>query len=236
MIKSFLTHSQVIQGEPALDDYLRSDQINFDDIRIEAFSDMLKELIDQNLDMKLMCLPLVLQESATKTAAFTGEDSDIDYAQRTRLELKVTALTGDAVFSIEGTNDNETYETIDVISGSSISDSMAVTITGTTNYILTGVYKYYRLNLLSIGTTVTYSANLYENTYSIIHRELTRKKIYGSLMAQQGDVWAGKYLYYRDIYDSLLKTSKFYYDSDDDGDYSEYESERNLNVNVVFRP
>jgi len=238
MIKTFLTHSQVVQGEPALDDYLRSDEVNFDGIKNEAFGDMLKDLIDQNLELKRMCVPLSLQASVTKTAAFDGAISDEDLGQRTRLEIKVTTLTGNAVFSIEGTNDNgTTYEEVEVLDSSNDSyTNFAITTIGTFVYSLTGIYEKYRLRLLSIGTTITYSAKLYENTYTILHRDLTRKKIYGSLMAEQGDLWAGKYVFYRESYDTMIKTSKFYYDSDESGDYSEDESEKNLNVNVVFRP
>jgi len=237
MIKTFLTHSQVVQGEPALDDYLREGQMDFSLIKQEAFGDMLKDLIDQNLELKRMCIPLSLQASVTKTDAFTGAISDEDLGQRTRLELKVTAITGDAIFAIEGTNDDgTTYETIELITEDGTATAFGVNATGTFIYSLTGIYDKYRLKLLAIGTTITYSANLYENSYTILHRELTRKKIYGSLMAEQGDVWAGKYIFYREIYDSMLKTSKFYYDSDESGDYSEDEAEKNLNVNVVFRP
>ena len=169
MIKSFLTQEMVIQGEPALDDYLRDDQVNFDDIRLEAYEDMVKDFVDMNLNMRKLCIPLSLKTSGAVTEATNGTITDEDYAQRNRLLIDVTALTGTAVFELQGTNDDgTTYVTIKVInkSGQTLS-SIPVTEIGEYVYYSTGFYKKFRLNLLSITTTVTFSAELYENLFTL---------------------------------------------------------------------
>lgn len=239
MIKSFLNEEMVIQGEPALDDYLRSDQIDFDNIRLEAFQDMVKDFVDMNLILRRLSVPLALQASQTLTAAADGTISEEDYAQRGRLELKVTGLTGTAIFQLEGTNDDGvTYYAVEVVDkDGTVSDNIAITAIGTYDYFMNGYYKKYRFNLESIDTTVTYSASLYENIFTILHRDKTRAKIYKSLKAIQGDIWDGKYKEYLNNYERMLTGSKWYYDSDEDEKINESESDKeSFSQYVVFRP
>ncbi len=239
MIKSFLTQEMVIQGEPALDDYLRSDQVNFDDIKLEAFQDMVKDFVDMNLILRRLSVPLAVQASQTLTAIADGTITAEDYAQRGRLELKATGLTGTAIFQLEGTkNDGTNYYPVEVVDiNGSVSETLTITATGTYVYFLNGYYKKYRFNLESAPTTITYSANLYENIFTILHRDKTRAKIYKSLKAIQGDLWDGKHKEYLDSYERMLTNSKWYYDSDEDEEISESESDKeSLSQNVTFRP
>lgn len=239
MIKSFLTQEMVIQGEPALDDYLRSDQVDFDDIKLEAFQDMVKDFVDMNLILRRLSVPLAVQASQTLTAIVDGTITDEDYAQRGRLELKATAITGTAIFQLEGTNnDGTSYYPVELVDiNGNVSETLTITATGTYVYFLNGYYKKYRFNLESAPTTITYSANLYENIFTILHRDKTRAKIYKSLKAIQGDLWDGKYKEYLDSYERMLTNSKWYYDSDEDEVISESESDKeSLSQNVTFRP
>lgn len=238
MIESYLTHEMVIQGEPALDDYLRSTQVDFNDIKQESFTDLLKDLKDQNLRLKRLCTPLSLQSSVTKVAVFDGAISSQDYVERLRLVIKVTALTGNAVFTLQGSDDSGTnYYDIDLVDNE-IATSSSVTITeaGTYTYSLTNVYDKYRLRLISIGTTITYSSYLIEDTYTTLHRDKTRMKIYGSLMANAGDVWESKYKYYEQSYLSMLANTKFVYDSNESNTIDEDEADEPINNIVSFRP
>lgn len=238
MIKSFLTQAIVIQGEPALDDYLRSDQINFDDIRLEAYQDMIKDFIDMNLIMRRLSVPLNLADALTKTAQFDGVITDEDFAQRNRLTIKVTSITGDGLFKLQGSNDDGvSYTTVELIDeGGTQSETASVSATGEFVYYCLRFFKKYRFYLASIGTTITYSADLYENIFTLLHREKTRSKIYGSLKATGGDVWEGKYKEYMTSYYDMLKNSRYYYDEDEDEEISVAESDKeSLSSNIVFR-
>lgn len=239
MIKSFLTQEMVIQGEPALDDYLRSDQIDFNDIRLEAYREMVQDFINMNLILRRLSVPLSLQTSTTQTAAYTGSLSDEDYAQRGRLLLNITAITGNGQFRLEGTNDEGTnYYTVELttISGTT-SENVSVSETGSYVYFMNGYYKKYRVKVISIGTTVTYTADLYENLFTDLHLLKTRAKIYKSLKAIEGDVWGAKYKDYLESYNEKLSSSRYYYDTDEDEEISESESDKEaLSQNVVFRP
>ena len=236
MIESYLTSEMVVQGEPALDDYLRSTQTDFDDIKQESFGDLLKDLIDQNLKLKKLCTPLSLNTSVTKTAAFNSTLSDEDFAQRLRLVIKVTAITGDAVFTLQGTDDaGVNYTSISIVDNDvSSATSHTISAIGTYSYSLTNLYDKYRLQLISIGTTITYSAYLIEEAYTTMHREKTRMKIFGSLIANGGDVWESKYKYYEQSYLGMIATTKFTYDSDESGDIGEDEGEGNINQTIDF--
>jgi hypothetical protein len=227
MIESFLTHEMIISGEPALDDYLRSDQLDFTSIKDESFNEMLKDLIDQNLDIKKLCKRLSLQTSVTKTAVYTGVKSDEDYAQRLRLVIDVTAITGAHSFTLQGT-DNDGVNYYDVSTGLTLSKK------GVYTYLISGMYKKYRLNLVVSGTTITYSSYMIEEQYTILHRLKTRADIYHSLMAAQGDMWQGKFEQYLMKYEKSLSDTKFHYDEDDSGEISEGEGESNINENVVW--
>lgn len=238
MIESYLTHEMVIQGEPALDDYLRSTQVDFNDIKQESFTDLLKDLKDQNLRLKRLCTPLSLQSSVTKTAAFDGTISAQDYVERLRLVIKVTAITGNGIFTLQGSDDGgTTYYDVDLVdSNFATSDAVTITETGAHTFLLTNVYDKYRLQLVSIDTTITYSSYLIEDTYTTMHREKTRMKIYSSLMSTPNDVWDNKYKYYQDSYLSMLSNTKFVYDSDESSAIDEDEANANINQTITFRP
>ena len=227
MIESFLTHEMVISGEPALDDYLRPDQLNFDSIKDESFNEMLKDLIDQNLDIKKLCKRLSLQSSVTKTAAYTGVWSDEDFAQRMRLVIDVTALTGKSSFTLQGSDDGGT--TVYTVLTGLITPKI-----GKYTFLISSLYKKYRLNLTTAGTTTTYSAYLIEEQYTILHRLKTRAGIYHSLKASDNDLWQGKFEQYLMKYEKSLADTKFYYDEDDSGEISDGESENNINETVVW--
>lgn len=238
MIKSFLTHELTVRGEPALDQYLRDSQTDFTDIAKETFGDLLKDLKDQNLKLKRLCTPLSLQASETKTTAFDGAISNQDYAERLRLVINVTAITGNAVFSLQGSDDNgTTYENVSVVDNDSLSsETITINQAGEYSFSLTNLFEKYRLRLISIGTTITYSSYLIEDTYTILHREITRMRIYGSLMANPNDVWESKYKYYTDSYMGMLANTKFAYDTDNSGDIDEEEGDININQTITFRP
>ncbi len=226
MIESFLTHEMVCKGEPSLDDYLRRDQIDFSEIISETLGDMIQDLIDHNYEVRKLCKQLSLQSSVTKTAAFEGTITDYDYAQRTWLVINSTAQTGNAVFKLKGSDDDgTTYTTI---------LTKSITKAGKYNYQFFDIYKKYKLDLISIGTTITYSSYLLENIYTRMHRELTRAKIYESLKAEEDDMYGGKYQEYMDRYKSLVNDSRLYYDEDDSGQITLPEQEENSH-DVVFR-
>src|SRR3989304_766403 len=239
MIESYLTQAMVIRGETALGDYLRTGQTDFGNIRKEAFTDLMSDCINRGIDIKRLCKRLYLESTAlTKTAAYDGVISDQDYAQRMRLIIPVTANTGDAVFTLQGTDDEGVnYFDIALVSDDGTSGT-TVTITDNQpddySYLLTSLYKKYRLKLISIGTTITYSKPyVIEEIYTTLHREKTRSNIYRSLISDMGDDFKGKYDLYQECYNKLLTEAKMVYDVGDDEEITEDEAKRE-SQNIVF--
>lgn len=234
MIESFLTQNLITRGEKAIGDYLRSDQSDFSDIWKESFGDMMLEFDTMDLKVKQLCERLSLQTSVTKTATFTGSLSDQDYAERMRLVIPVSAITGNAVFTLQGSdNEGSNYTDIEMIADDSTSatthtlSAVKIGVDSASFQMLDSKEKY-RLKLISIsiGTTVTYTAYIIENIYTVLHRDLTRMQIYETLMGRDREKWIGKFEEYEKRYNRRLADGIFRVDYSDDQAISEAEGEK----------
>lgn len=224
MVETYLTDSLVIKGNPSLDEYRRTDQPTFEDIMAECWDDVLNDLIDMQMDVKKIYKRLSLQTSVTKTASFTGTLSDEDYAQRRRLLISSTQ-TGTAVFSLYGSDDDGVTNTL--------VDTYTLIESGSYNFRINMMYKKYRLDLISIGTTITYTADLVEDCFTDLHRDLTRSRIYEDLYSSSTDpVYKEKAEMMRSRYEQRLNTIKYSYDSDDSGNISEDEADEKITQTI----
>ena len=232
MVESFLTQNLLTRGETAIGDYLRTGQSDYSNIWKESFADMLLDFDTMDLNIRQLCERLSLQASVTKTAAFTGAISDQDYAQRMRLVIPVSAITGSAVFTLQGSDDEgSNYEDITMVaddgdSGTTHTISAIATGDRSNSYIITRMYEKYRLKLISIGTTITYTAYMIENIYTTLHVYKTRANIYRSLVATVGDEYQGKMEQYDIVYDKLMSTGRLRVDYSDDNEISEAEGDK----------
>ncbi len=239
MIESFLTQNMLVRGETSIADYLETGQSNYGNITKESFADLLLDFDSMGLEIRQLCERLSLQTSATKTAVFNGTKSKQDYAQRMRLVIPVSVVTGSAIFTLQGTDDEGvTYADIEMISDNGDSGTTktisAVAIGDDANsFSITRLYEKYRLQLISIGTTVTYTAYLIEEVYTSLHRDRTRANIYRSLMANEGDIWSGKFEEYELKYNKRLSEGRYRVDYTDDGEISKAEGDKIIR-NVRF--
>ena len=235
MIESFLTENMLERGETAISDYLRSGESDFSNIWKESWTDIKQDLINRRYNLRNLCKQLEIQSSVTKTDTFTGNKSDTDYAQRMRLVLDCTAITGTFIFNLQGTNDNgDSYETISLLSDDgSESTDLSITEGTKTSYLLSGLYKNYRLNIATAGTTITYSAYLIEEIFTSLHRDKTRANIYRTLMSRNLD-YVDKYNLYRDMYMDGLENGRIIVDYDESGSIEEEEGK--VIQQVVLRP
>ena len=188
MVESFVTQNLLTRGETSIADYLETGQSNYANLWKESFADLLLDLDAKGLKIKQLCERLSLQTSVTKTAAFSGSISSEDFAQRMRLVIPVSVLTGNAIFTLQGTDDSgTTWADIEMIADDGTSATThtisAVAIGDDANsYFFTRLYTKYRLKLISIGTTVTYIGYLIEEVYTSLHRDRTRANIYRSII------------------------------------------------------
>ena len=239
MVESFVTQNILVRGETAIGDYLETGQSDYSNIWKEAFADLLLDLDSMDLDTRQLCERLSLQTSATKTAAFNGSASDEDYAHRMRLVIPVSAVTGDAVFTLQGTDDaGTTYADISLVgddgtSGTTVTISAAAVGDSANSYLITKLYKQYRLKLISITTTVTYTAYMIEEIYTALHRDRTRANVYRSLKATDGDIWNDRWEVYELMYKDRLSTGRFRVDYTDDNEISKTEGDKVIS-NIRF--
>ena len=238
MIESFVTQNMIARGETAVADYLRTGQTDYTKLLNESWTEVMRDLINRNFDIKLLCNRLVLQDAVTKTDVFDGAITDEDFANRMRLVITVTNMTdpGIAVFTLQGTDDEGvTYSDVVVINDTDSSDS-AITITaiGVTSYILMKQYNKYRLKLTTSPATITYSSFMIEDIYTELHLRKTRENIYRSLISAQNDDYDYKRGIYEMSYNKLLEIGKMPYDVDESGTIEEDEGSR-VSSNIVFR-
>jgi hypothetical protein len=239
MVESFVTQNMVARGETAIGDYLETGQSDYSNIWKEAFADLLLDLDAMDLDTRQLCERLSLQTSVTKTAAFNGTISSEDYAHRMRLVIPVSAITGNAVFTLQGSDDSgSTWAAIQMVADGGTSAtthtiSAAATGDSANSYSITRLYKMYRLQLISIGTTVTYTGYMIEEVYTALHRDKTRANIYRSLKMAEGDIWEDKWASYELMYNKRLAEGRLRVDYTDDNAISEREGDRVIS-NIRF--
>ncbi len=220
MLSSFVNTKYLTDLDPTIGDYIRTDdsvdgsgKLDASTYITKAFSQLMSDIVDRGKEVRLLCKKLALDTSVTKTAAYTGTKSEIDYAQRFRLVVDVTSVTGAASFTLQGTNDSsaETWTNI-------ISLSVANGATGNSTSLFTDSYKYYRLNLDSIGTSITYTAYLIEDHYEKPHAYYTLYLLFNRLRNMRSDdVFADKSSEYLNMYHQKVDSMRMYYDINDSG-------------------
>jgi len=232
MVESFLTQAMITATETSLGDYLITGQSDYSNIWKRSFSDMLLDLDSMDLDTRQLCERLSLQAAVTKTAAFNGAISKEDFAHRMRLVIPVSVATDDAVFTLQGTDDNgTTWAGIEMVADDGTSATTHTISTAaigddSNSYLIMKLYKQYRLQLISIDTTTTYSAYLIEELYTTLHRDKTIADIYKTVKAASGDNWQEKWEAYELMYQKRLSQGRFRVDYSDDNEISEAEGDK----------
>lgn len=223
MLRTYVTHSELLKYEPRIDDYLASDQNDYTDIIASAKEILTQDLKSNKLELKKLCVPLVLHTGA-ETTSDTGVTKE-DLIERRFLVLTISALSGTATFTFKGTNTqggtpDNTIKTV------------VITETGEYTYIFDEVYKYYSLDY-SGTTSCTYTAWLVEESFYLAHVYLSLNRIYQQNRHRiNGNVWEVKAEYYNQLYETQMRNIVHSYDSDLDGDTDEGEME---NIRVTFR-
>lgn len=220
MIKNTVTTEDIFELEAGLVDFLRSDQTDYDTQIEQAYNIMLLDLRNIGYDLRLLNTPLDLG-SNTSSSSVTGDVSSKDYLNRNLLTIVCTSVSGNAMFSLYGSDDKSTWN--DVLTDKVINES------GTYNYVINLFYKYYRLDKTNSVQT-TYSAYLSENVYYYMILYKSISLISNSLRRLPNrNNWEDKYIEYEEKYKALLNGASFSVDVDEDGSIDSDEA-RNSNV------
>lgn len=208
MIITKVTYADLLKYEPPI--VRRGDPSNtyideYEDFITKAKDVLTSDVKSMGYKLRYLCTPLTLTPN-TK--------SEADYIERTRLVVVVTANTGEAVITLQGTNDesDETYSDVGTIT---IEDQV-----GEQTLVFESINKYYKIS--STGT-VTYTAYLVERSFELPLIYLALRMLFSSKSKIANDDYYNKSEQYRMEYESIMKSNFFSYDSDEDGKADEDE-------------
>jgi len=219
MIENFITQARIIQGEPALEDYLRSGQSSFNEVSAEAYDEYLCDMKDRQIDLRRLGLRLDLPDDESVSAE--------DTVERRRI---VITTDGAMVFTLKGCKTADgTFEDV---------SDIVITAAGEHTELFYKTFKFYKLERTD-GTGV-YSAYLYETTFDYPLLYLIRSKVYFSIYHRSGDdAFREKSEHYKKEYQMKVAdkpASHYYYDFNDDGKVSDYEASKPAVHKITIRP
>lgn len=221
MLKTYVTHADLLKFEPRVDDYLASDQDDFTDIIASAKEILTQDLKSNKLELKKLCTPLELQATVAATTSNAGTKVE-DEIERRFLVITVTAISGTATFTVLGTNSSSTEPDQAVL-------TKVITATGTYTELFDNVYKYYTIDYA--GTTCTYKAELVEESFYLAHVYMSLNRVYQQMRHRVGSTWESKADYYMQLYEVMMKNIVHSYDEDLSGDV---DKEETSNIRVTF--
>lgn len=225
MVETHINLERLLIYEPSIIDFQREDEIDAESVVSEIIQSCKDKLISdikkRGHDIRRLCKRLYLQASVTKTEAYTGVESDEDYAERLRWVVKVTSITGAVIFYLEGRNSSSDSYT-----------SLANTVVnknGTYTLLVNtedhDPYKFYRVRIGGDFTTVTYESYMVESSFEMAHIYLSLWGFYNRIRYRiSSDVFGQKANEYLKLYEYELDTLRYYYDRNDDGDISSSEN------------
>lgn len=206
MIRTYLSHIDLIKQEPRLHDYLSDDQINYDLLIDQAKLILEQDVKNKGYKLRWLCTTLPLTD---------GTKSVLDKFERTRLVVNVSALTDEATFILSGTNDDSDETYTEILNGIGIAEK------GIHEYSFSQTFNYYKLDATG---TVTFTAFLVEKSFELVHLYLSLALVYKQLQALEGDMWNSKAEYYYQMYHHTLEALQFSYDLNEDGEIDEEET------------
>lgn len=207
---NLISDEDVFKYEPHLRRYLRGDQLSFEGIINHSYDEFLQMLRDKNLETKKLMTAL----------SVTTSESDKDLIERRLFNIKVTDLTSEAVFTLYGSNDLETWTEI---------GNYAIGEIGNHKFIINDVYYYYKIE---VSGTVTYKSYLYETSFYFTQLFLSLSNIYNSLRALGNDLYENKQMEYRTKFEEYFAKVVFSYDTDLDGSIQDSETNQVKTVNI----
>jgi hypothetical protein len=206
MIGNFVTHNDLISLEPSLEQFKFDEEIDFDGKIAEAKRIMIAGYKNNGKDIKKLGTQLELPNDRTI--------STIDRAERLRIYIKTTGITGNVTGILSGNNDgSDDYEIV--------KDDIVINEVGTYTDIIDNPFYYYKLVLTG---TITFTASMVEDVHELPWKYKAISLIYRSNNAQSNDVYADKADMYEQMYNDAMQSTLYAYDQNLDGDISDEES------------
>lgn len=228
MITTRVTYLDLLKYEPPIvrrGDPSTTYAAEYDQFITQAKDILISDIKSMGYKLRLLCTPLTLTPDVK---------SGWDKIERTRLIADVTANLGEVTVTLQGTNDesDETWTDCgsftvgtDLIDGGEDDDIPATGEIGEQTFVIDKVFKYYKISSSATTTgTITYTAYLVERSFELPLIYLSLYLLFSSKSKVANDDYYVKIEQYKLLYENILKSNFFSYDSDEDGkaDESEY--------------
>lgn len=225
MIESRLKHEDLLNDEPMLDDYLRSDELDLKDVIKEALTDFMHDLIERGYEVRKLSKRLYIVEAKTLTTSDHTSEWITDSGQRLRLVANVSTITSNPVISLYGRNTSS--ETGTLITQMTTSQSGEIT------EIIEVPYKQYQVVISGQNNNMVANVFLISTMEERIHKLLCFYKAFNRMRIRTGnDMYADKAREYYEMYKDKLNNTRLVYDIDDSGTITE--DEVSIVPNITF--
>jgi len=221
MLRNFTTLSDLKAYIPNLENLLWTDNEDYSAQIAAAEREVRDDLLNRGLRDVYLRPDLTLNAGTSAVSVSTQTDSVGETYQRARWVVNVKAVTSSVTLTLQGSNDNETFETVETITA---------TETGVTTALIGKPFSYYRATIVPSTGSATVETYLTETIYDTLFAYKTLIIILTSMIVSENDQWATKQRYFMEQYSQLLNKAKIAYDSNQDGDI---ESGETASMNIV---
>jgi hypothetical protein len=207
-LKNYILQADLSGYYPELDVYLWAGQTTYSNQKLQAESEVRADFVDRGFQVRNLRPPLVLDT--------VDENENADIGNRNRCVIVVSTVTATAVVTITGANDpDDTFVTCGT--------SASLTATGTSTFLLTDEYQYYKYsNTGSMTSTVSLvESDNYDQLYKLKWLSL----IMLNARVTENDAYDMAYkeltLKYKDRWQGFQP----FYDEDGDGEITQSEKQ-----------
>ena len=226
MFKLFITDTDLQNYRPTLADELYSTQSSYSNQINEAYHRFLDDWRNAGRPLKDVMIPLDLKGSSltgnqplvssAETVSTTGTSFQ-SYQDLRRFYINVGAVAGTWILKVQGSNNNNDW--------TDITDSaLTASSVGEQSVSFFAPYKFYRYSS-SAGTSITYSAALYEGLYDPLIIYKTFEIVCGDFRrtASVDSIWEKRRQEFKEIYTNAFNSLKYTEDLDETGTIEEGE-------------
>jgi len=232
MIQTFVTHKDIVDEQPSLQERLQQGQISFTDIITKSYAEVLLDIRNMGYNLRKLGVPLILLDATstvptTTETTYTSDTSLEDFVNVGRAVVELNSRVVDNTFTIQGTDDEVTWTNVATI---------YTLAKGTYSTLLSDFYKYYRVVISDTAGTSDplivpdCKVTMIETVYFYLHLYKTVASIYSTLGRRVSDFWESKMMEYQNKYSKLLTSGLFIVDTDDDKVLSETDSKIDTRV------
>ncbi|MCC6865760.1 MAG: hypothetical protein IT280_06320 [Ignavibacteria bacterium] len=226
-IDEFITDEDIKSFVPELSRMLWSEETDFTPQKIQALEIIKTELRSMGyLPAEIMPRLYIRYSGTTETTNHITQPTNTDLAARLRFVLDVKQYTagGEKIFTLQGSNDKQTWFDI---------DSRKAESAGVITFLITSSYLYYRLNNVITGGEIDYEAFLCDTG---IERLLIYKWLELILLdriSEERDQYHLKMEYFRKEYEGLMEKMRIWKDFNQDGKLSKNEFNRSQTIKLL---